>query len=327
MTRSWLLMAVFACGTAPKRNEPAPAAPTPPPVGCELRTDDWRDQPTALANGGKPFVDMLEVTRAKVSLSTSTATLQTRAITVTGVIADLQLHAAAPFTLGGYVVPGAKVPMKLLSSTGDKATLELAVPFSNTKISGERPCSELALDDKAAFDPRDAIEVKTASEAYVFAELAVPLAVEYGKAAVVTLRFVDSPRADILEKRAQSARVAIHSDSLNPAEHVMFVGWVPQSALHTNAHGFGGSWATGGNRSAKRERPVPGMKIVSCAKDVALDVELDGARQTVGTIAANAIIEVLPDDSIRIRDSGAELLNGARWLVAKPALADCVTRP
>src|SRR5688572_19169617 len=119
MTRSWFLMALFACGTTPKREEPAPApAPTPAPADaaivadvavvdaavaiapCELRTDAWRDQPTALALGGKPFVDMLEVAHAKVDLATATATLQTRAITVTGAINNLQLHAAAPFVLG-----------------------------------------------------------------------------------------------------------------------------------------------------------------------------------------------------------------------------------
>jgi hypothetical protein len=61
--------------------------------------------------------------------------------------------------------------------------------------------------------------------------------------------------------------------------------------------------------------------------ELAFDVEFDGTRQTVGTIAKNAVIERLPDDSVRIRDSGAELVKGARWLVATAALADCVTRP
>jgi hypothetical protein len=341
MTRSWFLMALFACGTTPKREEPAPAPSAPPPADaaiiadaavvatapCVLHTDAWRDQPAALAVGGKPFVDMLEVAHAKVDLATATATLQTRAITVTGEIKDLRLHAAAPFVLGNYAAPGAKVPMMLVSSTGDQATVELVVPFTKAKVRGARACSDLALDDAAEFDPRDAIGVETASTAYVHDKRPVPLAIEYGKPAVVTLRFVDSPRADILEKRGTHARVAIYSDSLNPAEHVMFVGWVPQSALHTNAHGFGGSWATGGNRSPGRERPVAGAKLVTCAKEIALDVELEGARHTVGTIAANAIIEVLPDDSVRIRDSGAELLKGARWAVAKTALAVCVTRP
>src|SRR5688572_5822461 len=124
MTRSWFLMALFACGTTPKREEPAPApAPTPAPADaaivvdarvvaspsapCELQTDQWRDQPTALALGNKPFVDMLEVTHATVDLATDTATLRTRAITVTGAIAGLNLHAAVPFVLGNYAAPGA----------------------------------------------------------------------------------------------------------------------------------------------------------------------------------------------------------------------------
>lgn len=315
-------MALFACGTTPKRDAPAVVT-----RGCELHTTTWRDQPTALATGGKPFVDVLEVTDAKVMLATRTAMLRTRALTVTGTIADLQLHAAAPFLLGGYAVPGAKVPLRLVSSRGDAAEVELVVPFTNAKVTGAWPCRELALDDTASFAPRAAVTDATTREAYVHAGRDVPLSLAYGKPAVVTLRFVESPRADVLAEREASARVAIHSDSLNPAEHVLFVGWVPRSVLHADAHGFGGSWATGGDRSAKRDRPVPGAKVVSCAQAVALDVELDGVRRTVGTIAANAVIEVLPDDSVRIRDAGAELLNGARWLVAKTALADCVTRP
>ena len=361
MTR-WLLgVLVFACGSP--RPEPAPvtgsgsdSAPRPVdaapvvvaidadpfagyperiarPTGCTLR-GAWKEQPTELrlTADGKPFAELFQSTHADVTLGDGVfAELTTASIRVGGYIdkAKLRLHAAKPFVVDGYAIPGPKLPMRFVSAREAAITFELPLPnVVHAKAPlGTQPCSDLAIDDKATFDPRDAIEADTQSEAYLYAKRSIPLSLERGKPAVAELRYEQAEKVDVLERTDKLARVAVEINALNPAYHVMVFGWVPASALHDQASGFGGSWATGGDRSARRERPMKGTKLVTCAAETPLVIDVGGERRTVGVVLPNAVIEVVPGGEelaeVRFPRPNAELARGARWLVKQAALAGC----
>ena len=361
MTR-WLLgVLLFACGSP--RPEPAPvtgsgsdaaqrpidAAPVvvaidadpfvgypdriARPSGCTLR-GAWSEQPRELrlVADGKPFAEIFQVKQADVTLGDGVfAELATASIRIGGYLdkTKLRLHAAKAFVVGGYAVPGPRLAMRFVSEREGAIAFELPMPsFARTKaLFGTQPCSDLAIDDKATFDPRDAIDADTQREAYLYAKRAIPLSIEPGKPAVVELRYEQTEKVDVLEKTDKLARVAVEINALDPASHVMVFGWVPASALHDRATGFGGSWATGGDRSARRGPPIKNTKLVSCAAETPLVVEFAGERRTVGVALPNAVIEVLPGGEdfaeVRFPRPTVELARGARWLVKQAALADC----
>lgn len=309
------------------------------PTGCAL-AGRWREQPgaLALAPGGAPYAEVRGTANAEVTLGDHVyAALSTPAVRLAGYVdaARLRLHAARPFAVGELAVPGPKLALRFVAHAGGQVTFELPLPAFAGKqaLRGERACDDLAIDDRNRFDPREAIEVTTVREAYLHAKRSIPLARAPGEPPAAQLRYADSPHADVLEERGKLVRVAIATPSLNPAEDVLLVGWVPASALHTNAHGFGGSWATGGDRGARRPPPRKDTRFVACPDEIPLAVELGGERRTVGSVITGAVIEVLPGDedlvAVRLPAAPVELAEGARWLVTPAALANCAatTRP
>ncbi|MDQ3341823.1 MAG: hypothetical protein M4D80_42290, partial [Myxococcota bacterium] len=310
----WLLgVLLFGC-SSPKR-EAAPvgsgsAPPTPvvidAPVAVAIDADpyagypervarpeskcvldgDWKDQPKALAltDGGKPFGEVFEITEASAVFGAGVfAEFTTASVKLAGFVdkSKLHVHAAAPFLVADFAAPGPKLAMKYISAEADQMTFELPLPPSaKTKapLRTTRACGILAIDDQSDFFPRDAIDVDAQTYGLLVAKKAIALAVEPGKPPVVTLTYKSSPPVDVLETSGKLSRVVVEIGSLNPAEQVVFVGWVPSSAVLPRSGGFGGSWATGDDGAARRGPPRKNTKFVSCSSETPLAVELAGQR-------------------------------------------------
>jgi hypothetical protein len=323
---------VVAIDADPFVGYPAPLAkPTTPCVLGGL----WRGQPHELAfvDGGKPFASVFGVTEATASFADGVfVEASTESVRLTG-YADkkrVELYAAKPFLVGGFVAPGPKLAMKYLAAKGDRLRFELALPkYAKTKVplQGEQPCSDLAIDDETEFDARGAVDVLTEREAYVFSKKPIPLSIEAGKPPVVELQYESPQQVDVLETKAKLVRVAIHHNALNPAYHVTLFGWIPATALVEHSGGFGGSWATGGDRSGRNRPPVRNAKRVTCEGETPLVAELAGERRTVGMVMPNIVIEVPSGTEdfaeVRLGKANTELATGARWLVKRAALANC----
>ena len=304
-----------------------------PESKCVL-TGAWTEQPRTLAfaDGGKSFGEVFQITEASVSFGAGVfAEFTTESVKLAGFVdkAKLQIHAAAPFLVADFAVPGPKLAMKYIRAEADQMTFELPLPpYAKTKapLRTTRACSTLAIDDDSEFFPRDAIDVDAQSHGLLVANKSIALAAEPGKPPVATLMYKSSPPVDVLETSGKLSRVVIEVGSLNPAEQVVFVGWVPSSAVIAKSCGFGGSWATGGDGAATRGRPRKNPKFVACPTETPLAVELGGERRTVGVVLPRVVIEVLAEgdfNEVRFAKPNVELAEGARWLVKQAALAGC----
>jgi hypothetical protein len=304
-----------------------------PESKCVLR-GAWKDQPKTLAftDGGKPFGEVFHITEASAVFGAGVfAEFTTATVKLAGFVdkSKIQVHAAAPFLVADFAAPGPKLAMKYISAEADQMTFELPLPpYAKTKapLRTTRACGILAIDDKTEFFPRDAIDVDAQSQALLVTNKAIALAVEPGKPPVVTLTYRSSPPVDVLETSGKLSRVVVGIGSLNPAESVVFVGWVPSSAILPRSSGFGGSWASGGGGGARRGPPRKNTKFVSCPSETPLAVELAGEQRTVGAVLPNVVLEVLAEADwveVRFAKPSVELAEGARWLVKQAALAGC----
>ena len=303
---------------------------------CVLRSTTWRDQPSTLslvASGKHPYADVHNIKQATVWLGAGAfVELASESMRLVGYVPakQLVLHAGAPFIVGGFAAPGPQLPLRFVAARGDRATIQLRLPPYAKLVApliGEQPCADLAVDDAADFDARDAIDEESEREAYLHARRAIPLRIEPEKPPVVVLRYDSVEAVEVLATKDKLARVVIAHNALNPAYHVVLFGWIPASALHDRGAGFGGSWGSGGDRGIGRGPPMQGWSTVVCAHEVPLAVELSGERRTVGAVLPNAVIEVAPGDDdfaeVRLARPTAELARGARWLVKRTVLADC----
>lgn len=355
MTR-WLLGALlFGCSSP--RPDPVPVgsarAPAPPADAALVPTDPprldaprstcvlrgvWKDQPKtlALADGDTPFGEVFEITAATATLGTGVfAEFTTATARLAGYIdtSKLHVHAAEPFLVGDVAAPGPKLPMTYVATAGDQITFELPLPaYAKTQapLRATRACKSLAIDDRTEFSPRDAVDADAQSHGLLRAKRAVPLAALPGKPAAVTLTYGSAQPVDILETSGKQSRVVVEVSSLNPAEQLVFVGWVPSAAIAKGGGGMGGSWATGGDRPAQRTPPSKHAKRVACPGEIPLVVELGGERRTVGVVLPNAVLEIVADadlSEIRFAKPNVELVTGARWLVSRAALAGCAVAP
>lgn len=351
----WLLgVMLFACSSP--RPEPAPvvgsgsapradaavavvvdapehATPPTPASACTLR-GEWGEQPRGLSfsDGGKPYGEVSQITKASATFGDGVfVEATTPSVRIGGFVdkSKVVVYAAKPFTVGDYAAPGPQIAMRFVSAKDDRMMFELPLPsYAKPKapLRAERECHDLAIDDKTAFDPRDAIDAPTESKAHLHANRSIPLSTEPGKPPVVELRYESSPAVDVLEKRGKLARVAIEISALDPAYHVILFGWIPVSALHKQSTGFGGSWARGGDRMPPRGPPMRNTKFVSCSSEAPLEVEFAGERRHVGVVLPNVVIELLSDGDfveVRFPRPNVELADGARWLVKRAALAKC----
>lgn len=304
-----------------------------PESKCVLH-GEWKDQPKALAftDGGKPFGEVFQITEATAVFGAGVlAELTTPTVKLAGFIdkSKLHIHAAAPFLVADFAAPGPKLAMKYIGTDADQLTFELPLPpYAKTKapMRTTRACGVLAIDDQSEFFPRDVIEADAQRNALLVANKAVALAVEPGKPPVATLTYRSSPPVDVLETSGKLSRVVIEIGTLNPAEQIVFVGWVPSSAILPRSGGFGGSWATGGDGAARRGPPRKNTRFVSCPTETPLAVELANERRTVGSVFPHVVLEVLADGDfveVRFAKPNVELVDGARWLVSQAALAGC----
>jgi hypothetical protein len=302
------------------------------PGKCVLR-GLWEDQPRtlALSDGGKPFGEVLQIKEASVSFGAGVfAEFTTESVRLAGYADKSKVHvyAAAPFLVADFAAPGPKLAMTYVSTQADQMTFELPLPaYAKIKapLRTTRACGILAIDDKTEFFPRDAIDVDAQSEGLLQAT-GRSRSGRAGQAARRHAPLQTSPAVDVLETSGKLSRVVVEINSLNPAEHVVLVGWVPSSAIYKQPGGFGGSWATGGDRAATRGRPRKNTRFVACPSETPLAVELAGERRTVGSVLPRVVIEVLAEgdeSEVRFAKPNVELVEGARWLVKQAALANC----
>ena len=362
MTRLWIVLLAVACGRpAPPPTLPAPAPATrarppssralpgyPPPVeprtaACVL-TGDWSpEQPHELRfrRGGRTFATMNHVDKAVLALGENAASpfveLSSAHARLWGVvIADqLLLHAAQPILLDGYLAPGPSAVLRWIGADREPAPVEVLVPdFVAPAASprGEVRCADLATGEKE-FDPRAAIDAPDGERMMLIEKKAVPLSREPDGSIAAELRFAEagSPIVEVIERRGDRARVVVHHSSMNPAENVLLVGWVPASALAPHSHGFGGSWGSGGDATSSLPRPREGWRTVTCTHEVPLVVELEGERHLVGAVASGVRLEIPPDArkagdgllEIVVRSRQVEFAEDVRVLARGSLVAGC----
>jgi hypothetical protein len=205
---------------------------------------------------------------------------------------------------------------------------------AKAKIVGEQECTAMAIDATAEFDARTAIDAKEIDDGQLRDKRKIPLSLEPGKPPVAELQYDGNPpHVEVLEKKGKQLRIIVGVASLNPQEHVLLVGWVPASAVHKVASGFGGSWGDGGGHGVLGRRPQRADRYVKCDGPTPLVAELAGERRLVGTIAPNVVIRLPQQDAdfmeAWVESPDAALAEDARWLVARAAVASChpTTRP
>jgi hypothetical protein len=308
-----------------------------PASTCVLE-GSWRAQPKslALADGGKPFGEVFEIADARVTFGAGVyAEFTTATVRLSGFVdkSKVNVHAAAPFLVADVAAPGPKLPMTYVSTAGDQMTIELPLPRyakAKTPLRATRACNLLSIDSETDFFPRDAIDIEEQSLGLTRTKRAIPVSAELGKPPVVTLTYANPAPVEVLETSGKHMRVVIGVSSLNPAEQVVFVGWVPSSTIENTTTGMGGSWATGGDRAAQRTPPTRDAKRVACQNETPLVVEHAGERRTVGVVRPKAVMEIVADADlaeIRFARPNVELVTGARWLVTRAALAGCAVAP
>ena len=334
--------AVPAVAIADAAIDAAPAQPAiayPPalerPMGCAF-SGEWKLQPRELAfvPGGKPYATMSRVERADAMLGdTVYAELRGRSLQIGGYVdaAKVRVFAATPMLIAGWVMPHAEVALAYRGTKGDRVQFEIPAPAgvrAKATILGDEPCTAVAIDATSDFQPRDAIEAKSIDSGQLYENRAIPLSLEPDKPPVAQLQYKNTPPpVEVLERKGKHVRVVVGVASLDPQQHMLLVGWVPASAVHKQASGFGGSWGDGGGEGTLGRRPDPNARYVTCDGPTPLIAELSGERRLVGTIAPNAVIRLPPEDAdfmgVWIEKPDATLAEGARWLVARAAVAGC----
>ena len=363
MSRRALLLLLLACGgppAAPETGAPAPRPrPRPPssralagypppaePAGaaCVLGGAWPVDQPHELRfrRGGRTFATINHVERAELSLGEDPASpfveLRAPHLRLWGtVVADqLELHPARPLLVDGYLAPGPGARLRWLGAAAEPVPIEVLLPPFARPVAparGDLRCADLALEERS-FEPRAAIDAPDGEEMMLVEKRPVPLSREPDgpTAAELTFDEAGSPIVEVIERRGDRARVVVHHGSLNPAENVLLVGWVPASALTAHSHGFGGSWGSGGAAgSAPLPRPREGWRVVTCAREVPLVVELEGERHLVGAAAAGVGLELPPGSDaagerlveVALRSRQVELGEDVRLLARGSVVAGC----
>ena len=363
MTRLSLLVLLAACGgprPASETQAPRPPAPRPRPTSsralpgypppeeplvtaCRL-TGGWGpDQPHELRfrRGGRTFATINSVERAALSLGEDPASpfveLRSPHLRLWGVVVadQLLIHPAHPILLDGYLAPGPTGILRWLGARGEPARVEVVVPSFVKPVTPPRDevrCGDLTIDE-VEFDPREAIDAPEGKSMVLVADKPIRLAREPTGPAVAELRFEDQsgPGVELIERSGDRARIAIPHGNLNPAENVMVIGWVAASVVVERATGFGGSWGSGGDRIGSLPRPRKGWRMVTCAHEVPLVVELEGEQHLVGGVSSGVSLEIPPDADtashrlieIAVRSRQLELADDTRMLTRGEAVADC----
>lgn len=346
MVRGSVWLVVAACSGTPAPTTPAVTAKpadeaslAPTAIACRLEGKWDYEQPHDLRfrAGDKPFASVGHTDHAVLALTTTGAyvELSTDVIKIGGMVPGeaVILHPAKPFLVADYLIPGAGAILRWRGANPGTVSFELELgPHIKPVVPprATRSCGDLALESASDLDPQELVEGPRLGFAMLPNNQAIPLSIEPGAPPVAELRYADdAPRVDILERRGDDARVIVLVSSLDPRNDVTVVGWVSAALLDSRMSGFGGTWATGGDRGAVRGRRLRGTQLVRCAHEVPLIAELGHERHVVGAIAANVVIDVLPDQqgndfpAVTIRAASVQLAEGARFLVKRTALADC----
>jgi hypothetical protein len=304
------------------------------PIGCTLR-GAWKDQPRQLrfAAGGKPYVEVFGNPSAEVTFGGAAvfAELEAPSLRLAGFVdpkATL-LHPAVAFVVADWLVPGPSAQLAFAAEQGGRIAFDVALPDgvkAKAPVRGERACAELAVDASKKFDPNEVLD-DSQKEAMLHANRTIPLSIEPGKPPVAELRYKSSEAVEILDVRDKHVRVAVQVSSLNPKNNVVVFGWVPASAIHEKNTGFGGSWATGGDGVGGRRPPRKDSTFVACTSETPLVVDFGGEQRTVGVVLPKITIEVFAGGEdfveVQLHRVHATLVDGARWLVKRAALAGC----
>ena len=321
---------------------PDPVAP--PSVACRISGAWGSDQPGDLRMrpGGKPFAAFKSPKRATLSLGDSTAAfvdLASDHIRLSGFVPGdkVTLHAADAFIVAGYLAPGAGAALRASDANQDGVEIEIELPAFVKAIAparGRVACDLLSTDDDARFLPDDAIDAEAEEDQLMLAAgIRIPVSATPGGRPVAELRYPkdDPPLIHVIGRQSPHVRVVVQVNSLDPLKHVVVFGWVPGSALREHAHGFGGSWATGGGTGARHPPITRPHRVLRCPDDVPLIAELGTDRRLVGVLVAKVEFATIhdagssPDDLVEIvaTKAAVELSKGARFVVRRGSLDRC----
>jgi hypothetical protein len=332
MRLGWICACVCACGGAPVEPTPVPPPPRAPELACVLAGPWEPRQPhdLALRPGGHAFARFSHVDHVKLRLGAA-AVLEVswKELTASGVVDRdaLLFHPTRALVLGGYIAPGPNAVLRWrgahVFALEVPAELKPAAP-----VREELACDAVSLA-VASFTARDAVAGKTLRKAMLPGDTAIALATTPGGPAVAELHYgaADEPTVDVLEERAGQARVAVLPHSLDPDRDLIVFGWVASSLLFDRPHGYGGSWATGGDPGLMHERNRKPLRHVTCAHDVELVGDLDGEQHPFGTLHPGVGIDVLSADGelaqIVVRELPLQILPDGRLFAPTASLADC----
>lgn len=287
--------------------DPAPLAPAPPAIetpgqqGCFL--SGTAPAPIRFRADARPFVS-LSGASATFDLTTAgpgagaVVRAVVRGFTVQGLAAanDLPIGPARAFAIGGFVVPGPEARLTWKATAPGSITLgytpdeSIEVLPEARPVGATLPCDAIALEP-SGFEARGAAPHGAKEhEALLAAGKRALFARTPEGPPVVKLKVGDSDMVvTVVETRGRRALVRVDLPT-----SVLF-GWLAASDLRPMPKDFVSESFGVGCLGLSGIGPTPTVqKKVQCDDMVALVAEVAGERRTVGSVAAGAMIALLP---------------------------------
>ena len=324
------LLAMPGCARAP-----AARAPETDAKPCVFHTEHWHDREPprlSLRPGARAFAEIdgdsrdvtLTVDGAGARVDITSGLVKLRGFVGA---AGVDLYPSRAFDVGGFAVPDNGSSLDWKWSAPGALALSVRAPqgASPRQLETVRACSDLGIEP-GSFDPLDAVGGAGLGRlAKLRRGRTVTLASRPGGAPLATVKL--EPDQDeavtVLALEGGAAHVAWRDGTF------LLHGWVAASELaegdkpmrlplliSMNADHF--SW------------PRP-LRVVRCARELALYASQDGEQAPVGTVAGGASIGIIaegrPYTSVHVIDSTVLALAGAALLVSAADLAACTPPP
>jgi hypothetical protein len=292
----------------PEAVEIPAALPAPARVACSLSATSWPQTTLRLRfeAGLEAFATIGKATAVKVMVPAGPSSQGYYVEVDAGVVVlrgqakdtDVKLYPVLGTALKGFVAPRPGAGLRWTKGETDSLTFDVELDGSRVvpadKDFGEsRPCSFFSLSPKdfdplkvTGNEPRKRAALKTGKH-----ELKKELS---GGVFATLVADEKSPYAYVLATSGSQKRIAW------PVGEAMVFGWVPAASAPDQAEPLvAGEWAKGAPPAAivARDTSVASWKNAKCTDELPLVAEVDGRRQTVGSIRPNKAFQIGPDQN------------------------------
>ena len=302
----------------PETSTPAPALPAaveipaalpaPARVACSLTAANWVQSTLRLRfdASGEAFASVGKVASVKVTVPAGPSSQGYFVEVDAGTVvlkaqakdADLKLYPSLGTALKGFVAPRPGAALRWTKGEPDSLTFDVELDGSRVvpadkDFAESRPCSFFSLTPKdfdplkiTGNEPRKRAGLKTGK---------IDLKKELSGGVFATLTADEkSPYAYVLATSGSQKRVAW------PVGEALVFGWIPALSAPDQPEPLtAGEWSKPAPPAVlgARDTSVGTWKNAKCTEELPLVAEVDGKRQTVGTIRANKAFQLGPDQN------------------------------